>query len=437
MSLLRNLFNRLCPNGVEEFTLKEIGEIQGVGVDKKIIPGEKEVLLLNYMDVYNNRCLSKDTLSMVVTASDHKISQCNILYGDVFITPTSETIDDIGHAAVAMENIPMAVYSYHVCRFRLFLPSIVSSHYISYYFRTKIFQDQVVKYATGLTRFGLTKGKFENLKILFPPLPIQEEIVRVLDKFTLLKAELEAELEARTMQYEHYRDALLDFSPKAGATRPMFMQNLINENCLSDVAYYKLIDLCLKVENIRWSDNESKTYDYIDLSSVDRDNKKIVQTEIIDVMTAPSRAQQIIQTEDIIYGTTRPTLKRYCFVPQEYNGQICSTGYCVLRVDKSMMLPKFLYYLVSTRKFDLHVEMFQRGSAYPAISDIDLKNFEVPVPSLPVQEAIVDILDRFEAIVHDIQDGLPAEIALRQKQYEYYRDKLLTFEPLETETKAA
>ena len=63
--------------------------------------------------------------------------------------------------------------------------------------------------------------------------------------------------------------------------------------------------------------------------------------------------------------------------------------------------------------------------------------YKFQLPPLPVQEAIVDILDRFEAIVHDIQDGLPAEIALRQKQYEYYRDKLLTFEPLETETKAA
>ncbi len=92
------------------------------------------------------------------------------------------------------------------------------------------------------------------------------------------------------------------------------------------------------------------------------------------------------------------------------------------------------YYLV---KHTAHFQHLANIMQMPQIAIPVTDNYKVPVPSLPVQEAIVDILDRFEAIVHDIQDGLPAEIALRQKQYEYYRDKLLTFEPLETETKAA
>ena len=208
------------------------------------------------------------------------------------------------------------------------------------------------------------------------------------------------------------------------------INDLINEFSPDKFRSVAISDVCVDVENIRWSENRDDVYSYIDLTSVDRDTKKITNTIEISFEDAPSRAQQIVKKDDVIYGTTRPTLQRYCIIPEEFDGQICSTGYSVLRSNKNMILPKFLYYLVSTKKFDTHVERYQRGSAYPAISDKDLKMFKIDLPPIPLQKVIVEILDRFETLIHDLQDGLPAEINLRQKQYEYYRDKLLTFQGL-------
>jgi type I restriction enzyme S subunit len=212
MNKIEQMIAELCPNGVEFKKLGELGEFENIGVDKKIVEGQKPVLLLNYMDVYRNRYITHDILTMEVTASDSKIRSCTIEEGDLFITPSSETRDDIGHTTVATATIPDAVYSYHIMRFRLNTKNMTTAYYINYLFESEALQSQICKAATGLTRFGLSKSKFANLIIPVPPLAIQQEIVNILDKFTALEAELEAELEARRKQYEHYRSKLLTFN---------------------------------------------------------------------------------------------------------------------------------------------------------------------------------------------------------------------------------
>ena len=114
-------------------------------------------------------------------------------------------------------------------------------------------------------------------------------------------------------------------------------------------------------------------------------------------------------------------------IPKEYDKQICSTGFCVLRADKKKVLPKWILYEISTSSFLSHIKNYEKGKSYPSISDRDVKMYEIPIPSLPVQEYIVSILDKFDALINDISQGLPKEIELRQKQYEYYREKLLDF----------
>ena len=166
---------------------------------------------------------------------------------------------------------------------------------------------------------------------------------------------------------------------------------------------------------------------YIDLSSVDRDFHKITTVSEITNETAPSRAQQIVQINDILLGTTRPLLKRFCIIPEKYNGQISSTGYCVLRPVQTVVLPLWIYYQISLQRFYDYIEKYQKGASYPAISDSDVKRYKIPIPPRPEQERIVAILDKFDALVNDISSGLPAELEMRRKQYEYYRDRLLTF----------
>ena len=250
----------------------------------------------------------------------------------------------------------------------------------------------------------------KNIKIPLPPLPIQQEIVRILDNFT----ELTAELTARRKQYEYYRDLLLTD---------------LNEDT---VKWISLKECTLPTSNIKWSlEDESTTYKYIDLTSVDRELHYITETQEINKNNAPSRAQQIVKAGDILFATTRPLLKRYCLIDSEYDGQICSTGFCVLRANTDIVLQKWVLYHIASSSFYYHVEKYQQGASYPAISDTNVKDYRIPVPPIEEQERIVAILDRFDALCNDLTSGLPAEIGARQKQYEYYRDKLLTFKEIE------
>ena len=114
MNHIEKLIAKLCPNGVEFRALGEIGEFANIGVDKKIVAGQKEITLLNFMDIVRNKYIDKTIPNMKVTASDSKIEKCTIEKGDIFITPSSETIDEIGFASVITENIPNACYSYHI-----------------------------------------------------------------------------------------------------------------------------------------------------------------------------------------------------------------------------------------------------------------------------------------------------------------------------------
>lgn len=198
------------------------------------------------------------------------------------------------------------------------------------------------------------------------------------------------------------------------------LEELIEKLCPDGVEYKEINDCTIKVQNIKWKSYVGEDKQYIDLSSVDRERNIITETQNINADTAPSRAQQIVMKDDIIFGTTRPMLKRYCIIPEKYDGEICSTGFCVLRAKTAIINPRWLYHNITTNNFFSYVEQNQQGASYPAISDTIVKAFKLPVPPLEVQREIVRILDNFTF--------LTTELAARQKQYEYYRDLLLNFD---------
>ena len=202
------------------------------------------------------------------------------------------------------------------------------------------------------------------------------------------------------------------------------LDELIKKHCPDGVKYIPIKKCVNSVEKIRWSDSDMESYQYIDLSSVNRDTHLISDITTIDKDNAPSRAQQIVQEGDIIFGTTRPMLKRYCMIDINYDGQICSTGFCVLRADDNIVLNSWLYHNITSSSFFDHVEKLQKGASYPAISDANVKSFKIPVPPLPVQEEIVRILDSFTSLTAELQDKLNTEFQARKKQYEYYCKKL-------------
>ncbi len=176
-------------------SLGEIGEIAGAGVDKLINPGEAPVRLVNFMDVFKRDFIYSEELNHWVTASQQKASKCTVKRGDVFFTPSSEMRYDIAISAVAMEDIPDAVYSYHLVRFRLFedwdLP------FRTYIFKTKYFLSQAEQLCEGSgKRYVITLPKFRSLKIIYPPSwEEQMKIATILSNMDMEISSLEAKLE--------------------------------------------------------------------------------------------------------------------------------------------------------------------------------------------------------------------------------------------------
>ncbi|WP_438835586.1 restriction endonuclease subunit S [Streptococcus pluranimalium] len=249
----------------------------------------------------------------------------------------------------------------------------------------------------------------KEFQIPLPPIEIQKEIVKILDKFTEYVTELTSELTFRQQQYSFYRDRLLSF-----------------EDQVYQVEWKTLGEVAESTQNISWKKQGNNSFSYIDLSSVDRESKKIVETTEITKDTAPSRAQRIIKKDDIILGTTRPTLRRYTKVTQEFDNQVCSTGFYVFRASDEV-LPNYVYHIFGSHDFNKYIEENQSGTSYPAISNILIEQYKLPVPTIDIQSRIVQVLDNFDTVCNDLNIGLPKEIELRQKQYEFFRDRLLTF----------
>lgn len=163
------------------------------------------------------------------------------------------------------------------------------------------------------------------------------------------------------------------------------LDELIAELCPDGVEYKTLGECTEKISNIKWK-NTTESFKYIDLSSVDRETHSIIETNLIDITNAPSRAQQIVKFEDVLFGTTRPLLNRYCIITKDYDNQICSTGFCVLRSDKYIIDSRWIYHMISSNKFMDYVEKHQCGASYPTISDADVKNIRFPSRPFPYRK---------------------------------------------------
>lgn len=386
MKNLETLIQELCPDGVEFVKLGDVCEIKtGKGITQKDCSESSKY------PVYSG---GKEPMGY---------------YKEFNRNANSVTVSRVGAYAGFVNYVTEDFYLNDKC-FSV-LPQKdedINSKYL--YYKLKALECSIINMQSGGGVPTINTKKVGSLEIPLPPIEVQTEIVRILDKFTSLEAELEAELDCRKRQYEYYRDKLLSFDNVGG----------------QEVEWKKMSEVCLKTSKINWKLVEGE-YKYIDLSSVDRDNHKISDCTIINKENAPSRAQQVVKTGDILFGTTRPTLMRFCYIPKEYDGEVCSTGYCVIRVNNEMINSHFAYHFLFTQKFQEYVEGHQKGASYPAISNKDVMSFELPIPSLQEQERIATILDRFESLTTSLQSGLPAEIAARRQQYEYYRDKLLTF----------
>jgi len=243
-----------------------------------------------------------------------------------------------------------------------------------------------------------------DFPIPLPPLPVQQEIVRILDNFTELTTELTkkltSETTARRKQYEYYRDKLLTFGDEVPVVK------------LGEIASYSK-------SHVNASELDAETYIGVDNLLPDRRGKTTSNY-------VPSEGRLTkFERGNILIGNIRPYLKKIWLATSEggTNGDVL----VICLNDEKAILPKYLYFVLSSDNFFAYDMQNSKGAKMPRGDKNAIMKYSVPIPPISEQARIVSILDRFDALCNDLTSGLPAEIEARQKQYEYYRDKLLTF----------
>lgn len=263
----------------------------------------------------------------------------------------------------------------------------------------------------GGTIQRLYNDNLKKIQIPIPPIPIQEDIVNILDTFTTLEAELEAELKARKKQCEYYRDELLSFGED------------VEWKKLGEVAEFKygFTDRAKNEGNIR----------FIRITDID-ENGKLRANDSKFLNLTEKNKNYLISKGDILLARTGATYGKTMLFNEKYHA-VYASFLIRIRFKEKNILPSYYWHFAQSRFYWDQANKLVGGGAQPQFNANVLKEIKFPIPPLAEQERIVAILDKFDALVNDISIGLPAELNARRKQYEYYRGKLLTFEPLEKE----
>jgi type I restriction enzyme S subunit len=380
-SRIEKLIAELCPEGVEVKKLGEVAKIQrGASprpIAKFITDDENGVPWIKIGDTspaykYVEKTEQKITpegakKSRVLKKGDFIMSN-SMSFGRPYILNIDGAIHD-GWASISdFENKLNSDFLYHY----------LSSNSVQNYWISKINSGSVS---------NLNADIIKTLPIPIPPLAIQQEIVKILDTFTTLEAELEAELEARKKQYEYYRDELLTFG-----------------------------------EDMEW-----KTLGEVGklLRGTAITAKETTDGEIPVVANAPKPIY--FHSESNRSGETIVVARSgaYAGLVSFWSQPIFLTDAFSVSPDAAILKAKFVFYLLKQKQETIH--SMKKGSGVPHVRVKDFESYSIPIPSLAEQDGIVAILDKFDALVNDISIGLPAELNARRKQYEYYRNKLLTF----------
>lgn len=411
LSKIERLISELCPNGVEFKELGELGEFYGgLSGKSKDDFSNGNAKFVTYMNIYSNIAVNTD-IDVFVKMGENE-NQNRIEYGDVLFTGSSETPDECGMSSVLTKKINEPLYLNSFCfGFRLNNKNLLLPEFSKYLFRDEQMRKQIARTASGVTRFNVSKKRFAKMTIPLPPLEIQEEIVNILNSFTDLEADLEAELDARKRQYEHYRSEFLLFGDDVKNIELGKICDFIGGHAFksSELKREKLSDEYLQVVKIGNVDKAGA----LDISKAQYS------------MYSDSLKKFLIEKDDVLIAMTGATVGKTAY--SQHNNLLLNQRVGLVRANQTQMLKGFVKYLLLSEQFYVYCQAQAGGAAQGNISPSQIKSYKIPLPSLLEQKRVVSILDKFDALVNDISIGLPAELSARRSQYEYYRGKLLTF----------
>ena len=360
MNKIEKLINELCPEGVEFLQLWKIAEV-GTGNS-------------NW-----NESVENWEYPFFVRSKNIKFLNTFQFNEEAIVIPWEWGVGDIFHYINGK-------YALHQRAYRIHFHNKNINTRFAYFYLFSSFKVFINKHAVSATVKSIRKPMIEKFPIPVPPLPIQEEIVKILDTFTQLGDELESELEERKKQYEYYREEMLSFN--------------------SEIEFKNLWDIVVNLWS--WKNRiKSQEWTYPVFGS----------TWIIGF------------SESYKYNYTQLLIARvwaYAWKVNIVNWEYdVSDNTLIIDVKKEYSL-KYLFYFLVMENLNKYAKWWWQ----PLITWKQLKRLKIPIPPLKEQQRIVGILDEFDKIVNDSEVGLPAEIEARRKQYEYYREKLLSFKEL-------
>lgn len=379
------LVAELCPDGVEYRPLGDVVEKNyGGGTPSKA----KEEYWGGDIPWASVGDLSNDLMEIFDTRS--KITSAGVSGSSTNVVPAGAVIVAIKIAPGKMKIAGVDLAINQDIR-GLVLNDLMNARFLTYYFRTLRFAGH------GTIVKSITNKRLMDTEVPVPPMEIQEAIVEILDKFTNLEAELEAELEARTLQYEYYRDSLFE---------------------ALDCPRVPLGSLGIRNKGITITASKMRT--------LEPGNKDVrifaAGSTFVDTDSSFIPDKGILEGPAIIVKSRGHIGFEYYEGKFTHKNELWSYSLTSDRVEQ-----KFIYYYLLTQAYSLHELARGKSVKLPQLAVKDTDELLVPVPSLEEQQRIADILDRFDALTSSLSEGLPAELAARRSQYEYYRDQLLTF----------
>ncbi|MCP3425306.1 restriction endonuclease subunit S [Rothia sp. AR01] len=413
MSRIDELVREMCPDGVEYKPLGDVGEfIRGSGLQKSDLreqgfPAVHYGQIHTYYGVWAEQ--SKSFTDEMIAAKLRHAKP-----GDLLIATTSEDNDAVAKATAWVGDTEVVLSGdAYIYRHTL------EPKYMAYFFQSTMFHDQKRRFISGTKVRRISAASLAKIKIPVPPRKVQREIVLILDHFTQLEmeleAELEAELEVRRDQYHYYMSSLFDDLILQGASMV----------ALRDVGHWYGGGTPSKSKSEYWTDGSIPwispkdmavstivdTEDHITEEAIAGSATKLVPTHAIAIV---ARSSILNHTLPVAYLSRSATLN------QDMKAVTAASG----------IRARYLFHAIRGYRSDILRRVRRAGGSVASLDSRKLWDYKLPVPKLDAQERVIELLDHFESLTNDMSVGLPAELVARRKQYEHYRDRLLTFKEL-------